>query len=180
MRAVHRLPAFFIPFSNWHIPRNASRAWHGWLYFVKRAVGNPHKRTARWTCHTLAFPARMECSLKDERKQALFPCFPICKSSSLCSPPAGTAVLIISIGKGSYGGFWLCKLGFIEKNCSSFPLVGKNFCRKNLHSKTPSPTSLCETKTTDPTGRRIKKKSDLRETGKKFSETSTPSPLKSA
>jgi len=40
--------------------------------------------------------------------------------------------------------------------------------------------SLCETKTTDPTGRRIKKKSDLRETGKKFSETSTPSPLKSA
>lgn len=59
--------------------------------------------------------------------------------------------------KGSYGGFWLCKLGFIEKNCSSFPLVGKNFCRKNLHIKTPSQTSLCETKTTDPTGRRIKK-----------------------
>ena len=106
--------------------------------------------------------------------------YPICKSSSLCSPPAGTAVFIISIGKGSYGGFWLCKLGFIEKNCSSFPLVGKNFCRKNLHSKTPSQTSLCETKTTDPTGRRIKKKSDLREAGKKFSETSTPSPLKSA
>ena len=47
LRAVHRLPAFFISFSNWHIPRNASRAWHGWLYFVKRAVGNPHKRTAR-------------------------------------------------------------------------------------------------------------------------------------
>ena len=47
LRAVHRLPAFFISFSHWHIPRNASRAWHGWLYFVKRAVGNPHKRTAR-------------------------------------------------------------------------------------------------------------------------------------
>ena len=29
LRAVHRLPAFFISFSNWHIPRNASRAWHG-------------------------------------------------------------------------------------------------------------------------------------------------------
>ena len=116
----------------------------------------------------------------ERNERRLFPCFPICKSSSLCSPPAGTVVFIISIGKGSYGGFWLCKLGFIEKNCSSFPLVGKNFCRKNLHSKTPSQTSLCETKTTDPTGRRIKKKSDLRETGKKFSETSTPSPLESA
>ena len=29
LRAVHRLPVFFISFSNWHIPRNASRAWHG-------------------------------------------------------------------------------------------------------------------------------------------------------
>jgi len=29
LRAVHRLPAFFISFSHWHIPRNASRAWHG-------------------------------------------------------------------------------------------------------------------------------------------------------
>ena len=44
--------------------------------------------------------------------------------------PAGTVVFIISIGKGSYGGFWLCKLGFIEKNCSSFPLVGKIFVGK--------------------------------------------------
>ena len=31
--------------------------------------------------------------------------------------------------------------------------------------------AFSETKTTDPTGRRIKKKSDLRETGKKFSAT---------
>jgi hypothetical protein len=94
--------------------------------------------------------------------------------------PSREVVFHVSIGKGSYGGFWLCKLGFIEKNCSVFRWSGKIFCRKNLHSKTPSQTSLCETKTTDPTGRRIKKRSDLRETGKKFSETSTPSPLESA
>ena len=94
--------------------------------------------------------------------------------------PSREVVFHVSIGKGSYGGFWLCKLGFIEKNCSVFRWSGKIFYRKNLHSKTPSQTSLCETKTTDPTGRRIKKRSDLRETGKKFSETSIPSPLESA
>jgi len=71
--------------------------------------------------------------------------------------PSREVVFHVSIGKGSYGGFWLCKLGFIEKNCSVFRWSGKIFYRKNLHSKTPSQTSLCETKTTDPTGRRIKK-----------------------
>ena len=50
----------------------------------------------------------------------------------------------------------------------------------NIYSYLDSDLPSCETKTTDPTGRRIKKKSDLRETGKKFSETSTPSPLESA
>lgn len=54
------------------------------------------------------------------------------------------------------------------------------FFAKTLQTLNTTLLRLCETKTTDPTGRRIKKKSDLRETGKKFSETSTPSPLKSA
>ena len=65
--------------------------------------------------------------------------------------PSREVVFHASIGKGSYGGFWLCKLGFIEKNYSVFRWSGKIFCRKNLHSKTPSQTCLCETKTTDPT-----------------------------
>ena len=171
---------FYILFQS-HIPRNASGAWHRRLSFVKRAFGNPHKRIERRDSDTLAFPARfVKCSLSDERKQELLSRFPIGKPSPLCSPPSREVVFHVSIGKGSYGGFWLCKLGFIEKNCSVFRWSRKIFYRKNLHSKTPSQTSLCETKTTDPTGRRIKKKSDLRETGKKFSETSTPSPLESA
>ena len=45
---------------------------------------------------------------------------------------------------------------------------------KTLQTLNTTLLRLCETKTTDPTGRRIKKKSDLRETGKKFSETSLP------
>ena len=39
--------------------------------------------------HDTPFPARMECSLKDEREQALFPSFPICKSSSYAVPQPG-------------------------------------------------------------------------------------------
>ena len=81
--------------------------------------------------------------------------------------PSREVVFHASIGKGSYGGFWLCKLGFIEKKCSVFRWSGKIFCRKNLHSKTPSQTCLCETKTTDPTGRRIKKKVGFTGNGKK-------------
>jgi len=125
----------------------------------------------------------MECSLKDEREQALFPGFPICKSSSLCSPPAGTAVFIISIGKGSYVFFTGLQgqafSGLAKKSSLRHSLRGI-FLPKTLRILNTTLLSLCETKTTDPTGRRIKKKSDLRETGKKFSETSTPSPLKSA
>ena len=49
--------------------------------------------------------------------------------------------------------------------------LARYFLPKTLQTLNTTLLSLCETKTTDPTGRRIKKKSDLRETGKKFSET---------
>ena len=41
--------------------------------------------------------------------------------------PSREVVFHASIGKGSYGGFWLCKLGFIEKKLFRLPLVGENF-----------------------------------------------------
>ena len=106
-----------------------------------------------------AFPARMECSLKDEREQALFPCFPICKSSSLCSPPAGTAVFIISIGKGSYVFFTTLQVRAFQVWQKIFPAPAgcEVFFAKNLQSLNTTLLCLCETKTTDPTGRRIKK-----------------------
>lgn len=44
--------------------------------------------------------------------------------------PSREVVFHVSIGKGSYGGFWLCKLGFIEKNCSIFRWSGKIFVGK--------------------------------------------------
>lgn len=98
----------------------------------------------------------MECSLKDEREQALFPCFPICKSSSLCSPPAGTAVFIISIGKGSYVFFTILQGRAVPVWRKIFPALRGIFA-KTLQTLNTTLLSLCETKTTDPTGRRIKK-----------------------
>lgn len=77
---------FHVLFQLAHSPKR-QRCMASQTFFVKRAVGNPHKRMTRRACHTLAFPARMECSLKDEREQALFPCFPACKSSSFCQSP---------------------------------------------------------------------------------------------
>ncbi|RGT08592.1 hypothetical protein DWX51_19070 [Bacteroides uniformis] len=62
----------------------------------------------------------------------------------------------------------------------NLPCLARYFLPKTLQTLNTTLLRLCETKTTDPTGRRIKKKSDLREIGKKFSETSTPSPLESA
>ena len=56
----------------------------------------------------------------------------------------------------------------------NLPCLARYFLPKTLQTLNTTLLRLCETKTTDPTGRRIKKKSDLRETGKKFSETSTP------
>ena len=102
LRAVRRLPAFFISFSMLaHSPkRQPCMAWL--TVFREKSRWKPAQAYCKQAHNTLAFPARMECSLKDEREQALFPCFPTCKSSSLCSPPAGTIVFIISIGKGSY------------------------------------------------------------------------------
>jgi len=51
----------------------------------------------------------------------------------------------------------------------NLPCLARYFLPKTLQTLNTTLLSLCETKTTDPTGRRIKKKSDLRETGKKFS-----------
>ena len=99
----------------------------------------------------------MECSLKDEREQALFPCFPICKSSSLCSPPSGTAVFIISIGKGSYVFFTILQGRAVPVWRKNLPCPARYFLPKTLQTLNTTLLSLCETKTTDPTGRRIKK-----------------------
>ena len=99
----------------------------------------------------------MECSLKDEREQALFPCFSICKSSSLCSPPAGTVVFIISIGKGSYEFFTILQGRAVPVWRKNLPCLARYFLPKTLQTLNTTLLSLCETKTTDPTGRRIKK-----------------------
>ncbi|EEY84641.1 LOW QUALITY PROTEIN: hypothetical protein HMPREF0103_0585, partial [Bacteroides sp. 2_1_33B] len=76
----------------------------------------------------------------------------------------------------------LCKVKPSRFGEKIFPatFVARYFLPETLQTLNTTLLRLCETKTTDPTGRRIKKKSDLRETGKKSSETSTPSPLKSA
>jgi len=174
-------PHFLFPFPLAHsTKRQPCVAWL--TVFREKSRWKPAQAYCKQAHNTLAFPVRMECSLKDERKQALFPCFPICKSSSLCSPPAGTAVFIISIGKGSYVFFTTSQGQAVPVWRKIFPatFVARYFLPKTLQTLNTTLLSLCETKTTDPTGRRIKKKSDLRETGKKFSETSTPSPLKSA
>ena len=94
--------------------------------------------------------------------------------------PAGTVVFIISIGKGSYVFFTTSQGRAVPVWRKNLPCLARYFLPKTLQTLNTTLLRLCETKTTDPTGRRIKKKSDLRETGKKFSETSTPSPLKSA
>ncbi|MCS2214187.1 MULTISPECIES: hypothetical protein [Bacteroidaceae] len=61
-----------------------------WLtVFREKSRWKPAQASCKQTHNTLAFPARMECSLKDEREQALFPCFPICKSSSYAVPQLG-------------------------------------------------------------------------------------------
>ena len=148
--------------------------------FREKSRWKPAQEYCKQAHNTLAFSARMECSLKDGRGQALFPCFPICKSSSLRSPPAGRVVLIISIGKGSYVFFTILQGRAVPVWRKNLPCLARYFLPKTLQTLNTTLLRLCETKTTDPTGRRIKKKSDLRETGKKFSETSTPSPLKSA
>ena len=44
--------------------------------------------------------------------------------------PSREVVFHVSIGKGSYGGFWLCKLGFIEKIVPSSVGQGKFFIGK--------------------------------------------------
>ncbi|MBT9917320.1 hypothetical protein GPL08_21525, partial [Bacteroides salyersiae] len=48
----------------------------------------------------------------------------------------------------------------------NLPCLARYFLPKTLQTLNTTLLRLCETKTTDPTGRRIKKKSDLRETGK--------------
>ena len=61
-----------------------------WLtVFREKSRWKPAQAYCKQAHNTLAFPARMECSLKDEREQALFPCFPICKSSSYAVPQPG-------------------------------------------------------------------------------------------
>ncbi|RHA27215.1 hypothetical protein DWZ34_09095 [Phocaeicola plebeius] len=61
-----------------------------WLtIFREKSRWKPAQAYCKQAHNTLAFPARMECSLKDEREQALFPGFPICKSSSYAVPQPG-------------------------------------------------------------------------------------------
>ena len=89
LRAVHRLPAFFyIPFPLAHSPKRQPCV--AWLtVFREKSRWKPAQAYCKQAHNTLAFPARMECSLKDEREQALFPGFPICKSSSYTVPQPG-------------------------------------------------------------------------------------------
>lgn len=70
--------------------------------------------------------------------------------------PAGTVVFIISIGKGSYV-FFTSRKG---QACGSFKkssLPCEVFFAETLPALNTTLWSLCETKTTDPTRRRIKK-----------------------
>lgn len=88
LRAVHRLPAFLFPFPLAHSPKRQPCV--AWLtVFREKSRWKPAQAYCKQAHNTLAFPARMECSLKDEREQALFPCFPICKSSSYAVPQPG-------------------------------------------------------------------------------------------
>ena len=130
-----------------------------WLtVFRGKSRWKPAQASCKQAHNTLAFPARMECSLKDEREQALFPCFPKCKSSSYAVPLAGTVVLIISIGKGSYVFFTLLQGRAVSVWRKNLPCLARYFLPKTLQTLNTTLLSLCETKTTDPTGRRIKKK----------------------
>ena len=93
--------------------------------------------------------------------------------------PAGTVVFIISIGKGSYVFFTTSQGRAVPVWRKNLPCLARYFLPKTLQTLNTTLLSLCETKTTDPTGRR-KKKVGFTGNRKKFSETSTPSPLKSA
>ena len=134
LRAVRRLPAFFISFSMLaHSPkRQPCMAWL--TVFREKSRWKPAQAYCKQAHNTLAFPARMECSLKDEREQALFPCFPICKSSSLCSPPAGTVVFIISIGKGSYVFFTILQGRAVPVWRKNLPCLARYFLPKTLQT----------------------------------------------
>ena len=77
------------------------------------------------------------------------------------------------MGKGIYG-FFTDKQGRAASDSDkNLPAVLRPESIFLINLVCPKPYTIIapETKTTDPTGRRIKKKSDLRETGKKFSET---------
>ncbi|MEQ2552733.1 hypothetical protein [Phocaeicola dorei] len=93
LRAVRRLPAFFISFSMLaHSPkRQPCMAWL--TVFREKSRWKPAQAYCKQAHNTLAFPARLECSLKAEREQALFPCFPTCKSSSYAVPQPGQSFL---------------------------------------------------------------------------------------
>lgn len=71
--------------------------------------------------------------------------------------PAGTAVFIISIGKGSYVFFTVSQGRAVPVWRKNLPCLARYFLPKTLQTLNTTLLSLCETKTTDPTGRRIKK-----------------------
>ena len=79
---------FYILFQLAHSPKRQPCV--AWLtVFREKSRWKPAQAYCKQAHNTLAFPARMECSLKDEREQALFPGFPICKSSSYAVPQPG-------------------------------------------------------------------------------------------
>lgn len=81
-------PHFLFPFPLAHSPKRQPCV--AWLtVFREKSRWKPAQAYCKQAYNTLAFPARMECSLKDEREQALFPGFPICKSSSYAVPQPG-------------------------------------------------------------------------------------------
>lgn len=81
-------PHFYILFQLAHSPKRQPCV--AWLtVFREKSRWKPAQAYCKQAHNTLAFPARMECSLKDEREQALFPSFPICKSSSYAVPQPG-------------------------------------------------------------------------------------------
>ena len=78
-------PHFLYPFPTGTFPKRQPCV--AWLtVFREKSRWKPAQAYCKQAHNTLAFPARMECSLKDEREQALFPGFPICKSSSYAVP----------------------------------------------------------------------------------------------
>lgn len=95
-------PYFLYPFPKPHSPKR-QRCMASQTVFREKSLWKPAQEYRKVNSrHTCFFRPHRQFPNGLNGEQELFPCFPTCKSSSLSSPPAGSVVFIISIGKGSY------------------------------------------------------------------------------